>query len=477
MAKNLKQKTTQGLLWSSIDRFSSQGIQFIFSIFLARLLSPNDYGIVAMTIIFFAIAQTFVDSGFSGALVRKNERTEEDFSTCFYFNIIIGILCYCILYFTSPIIAKFYNQPILDPIIKVSGLTIIINSLCIVQQAQFTIKVDFKSQAKISIISTIASGISGIIIAYWGYGVWALIWQGLIYAIFRMALMWIMSGWYPITGFSKEAFHNLFGYGSKMLASGLIGTIYVNVYPIIIGKFYSPSQLGHFSRAQGWVGLPSSNITGILQRVSFPVLSIIQNDDELLANSYRKLLKLSAFIVFPLMMLLAASASPLIRVVITSKWDSCVPYMQILCFDMMWYPIHAINLNLLQVKGRSDLFLRLEVIKKIIGILVMIITVPLGVKAMCFGLVFTSFIALFINTYYTGKLIKIGYLKQMKDLTPILLISFITGFLSFAITFLFSTELSKLFFSIITGIFIYLFMSRFWTKEELKEVINIIKRK
>lgn len=477
MSSDLKQKTKSGLLWSSVERFSNQGVQFLFSIVLARLLAPEDYGIVAMVVIFFAIAQTFVDSGFSSAIVRKKDRTESDLSTCFYFNIFVGLGFYILLFLCSPFIADFYNQPILSPIVKISGLTVLINSLCIVQQAQFTIRIDFKTQAKVTLTSTVISGIIGILLAYLGYGVWALVWQGVTGSFVRMILFWIFSKWRPRESFSKDSFHYLFGYGSKLLASGLLDTTYNNIYPIVIGKFYSPAQLGNFSRAQGWASLPSSNITGILQRVTFPVLTEMQDDDERLATNYRKLLRLSAFVVFPLMMLLAAVASPLVRVVITSKWDACVPYLQIICFAMMWYPIHAINLNLLQVKGRSDLFLRLEIIKKVVGVSVMCVTIPLGVTAMCFGMVFTSINALFINTYYTGKLINVGYLTQMKDLLPIIFISLLVGACAYASTWLFSTEWIKLFVAVVIGGIMYLILSNFFAKDEYVEVMNVIKRK
>lgn len=475
--ESLKQKTTKGLFWSSVERFSNQGVQFFFSIILARLLSPSDYGIVAMVVIFFAIAQTFVDSGFSNAIVRKKDRTESDLSTCFYFNILVGFVFYILLFLSSPFIAEFYGQPILSPIVKISGLNVLINSLCIVQQAQFTIRIDFKTQAKVTLTSTVISGILGILLAYLGYGVWALVWQGVTGAFMRMILFWIFSKWRPRESFSKDSFHYLFGYGSKLLASGLLDTTYNNIYPIVIGKFYSPAQLGNFSRAQGWASLPSSNITGILQRVTFPVLTEMQDDNERLATNYRKLLRLSAFVVFPLMMLLAAIASPLVRVVITSKWDACVPYLQIICFAKMWYPIHAINLNLLQVKGRSDLFLRLEIIKKVVGVSVMCVTIPLGVTAMCFGMVFTSINALIINTYYAGKLIKVGYFTQMRDLLPIVFISLLMGACAYASTWLFSTEWIKLFVAVVIGGITYFILSKFFAKDEYVEVMNVIKRK
>lgn len=475
--QTLKQATTKGLFWSSVERFSNQGVQFVFSIILARLLSPSDYGIIAMVTIFFAVAQSFVDSGFSNALVRKTDRVEEDLSTCFYFNIGVGIIAYIVLFLIAPLVANFYNQPILSPIIRITGLGVILNSLCVVQQALFTIKIDFKSQAKITLSATVISGIVGIILAYQGYGIWALVWQGVASSIVRMGLLWLMSKWRPRTGFSKSSFNYLFGYGSKLLASGLLDTIYNNIYPIVIGKFYNPAQLGNYSRALGWAQLPSANITSILQRVTFPVLSAIQDDTLRLQNSYRRLLKLSAFIVFPLMMGLAAIASPLIRVILTAKWDGCVLYLQILCFALMLYPIHAINLNLLQVKGRSDIFLRLEIIKKIIGVVILIITIPLGITAMCLGMVFSSIICLIVNTYYTSRFIDVGLLTQLKDLRIILINSLMMGGGIYILTSFIDIEGLKLVMGIVIGFLLYFIGSFYFSKAELQEVISLIKKK
>lgn len=474
---SLKQKTTSGLFWSSVERFSNQGVQFVFSIILARLLSPSDYGIIAMVTIFFAVAQSFVDSGFSNALVRKADRTEEDLSTCFYFNIGVGIIAYFVLFLIAPLVATFYNQPILSPIIRITGLGVILNSLCVVQQALFTIKIDFKSQAKITLSATILSGIVGVVLAYQEYGIWALVWQGVIGTIIRMGLLWLTSQWRPKTGFSRTSFNYLFGYGSKLLASGLLDTIYNNIYPIVIGKFYNPAQLGNYSRALGWAQLPSANITSILQRVTFPVLSTIQDDSVRLQNSYRRLLKQSAFIIFPLMTGLAAIASPLIRVVLTTKWDGCVLYLQILCFALMLYPIHAINLNLLQVKGRSDIFLRLEIIKKVVGVIILIITIPLGITAMCIGVVCSSIICLIVNTYYTGRFINVGLLTQLKDLKGILINSLVMGTGVYILITFIHIESIKLVVGIIFGILLYFIESLYFSKEELQEMINLIKRK
>ena len=473
---SLKQKTTKGLFWSSVERFSNQGVSFIFSIILARILAPSDFGIVAMIGIFFAVAQSFVDSGFSNALVRKTDRREEDLSTCFYFNIGVGIVAYIVLFLIAPFIADFYNQPILSPIIRITGFGVVLNSLCVVQQALFTIKIDFKSQAKVTLSATIISGIVGVVLAYQGYGVWALVWQGVVMSLVRMGLLWLMSKWRPKAGFSKDSFHYLFGYGSKLLASGLLDTIYNNIYPIVIGKFYSPAQLGNYSRALSFAQLPSSNITSILQRVTFPVLSSIQDDLPRLQINYRRLLKLSAFIVFPLMMGLAAVAFPLIRVVLTPKWEGCSLYLQIICFALMWYPIHAINLNLLQVKGRSDLFLRLEIIKKIVGVCIMCITIPLGITAMCIGMVVSSFISLFINTHYTGKLIYVGYIKQMRDLLPIFINSLIMGGIVYLCIQISDNDIVQLSLGIVVGLISYIGGASMITRSELKEYRNLLKR-
>lgn len=473
---SLKQKTTKGLLWSSVERFSNQGMSFLFSVILARMLDPSDFGIIAMITIFFAVAQSFVDSGFSNALVRKTDRREEDLSTCFYFNIGVGIMAYIVLFLIAPLVASFYNQPILSPIIRITGLSVVLNSLCVVQQALFTIKIDFKSQAKVTLSATIISGIVGVVLAYQGYGVWALVWQGVVLSLVRMGLLWLMSKWRPTTGFSKSSFNYLFGYGSKLLASGLLDTIYNNIYPIVIGKFYTPAQLGNYSRALSFAQLPSSNITSILQRVTFPVLSTIQDDIPRLQANYRRLLKLSAFIVFPLMTGLAAVAFPMIRTILTPKWEGCSFYLQIICFALMWYPIHAINLNLLQVKGRSDLFLRLEIIKKIVGVCIMCITIPLGITAMCIGMVASSLISLFINTYYTGKLINIGYLKQMKDVFPILIVSLIMGIVVYITILFFTSDFTKLIIGIPLGIFIYIVGTYLLAHEELSELVKIIKK-
>lgn len=474
---SLKLQTLRGIWWSTIERFAVQTVSFILGLIIARLLSPSDYGVIAMLAVFIAISQTFVDSGFSTALVRKIDRSESDNSTVFYFNIVVGLAVYVVMFFAAPFIAEFYQTPLLTPVTRVVSVTLIFSSFCVVQQALLTAKMDFKSQAKISLLSAIISGGVGIALAYYGYGVWALVVQTVVASLLRMVLLWVFSRWRPRAPFSKSSFRELFSFGSKLLASGLLDTIYNNVYTIVIGKLFSAASLGLYSRANQFAQFPSSNITGIIQRVTFPVLSSIQNEDERLRINYRKLIRMSGFIIFPLMIGLAAVANPLIEILLTEKWIGAVIYLQIICFAMMWFPIHAINLNLLQVKGRSDLFLRVEIIKKIIGISILCITIPMGLLAMCYGRVVSSLLALIINTYYTGKLINVGFVIQMCDLLPSLIKSLIMGLLVWVVIMFFDSAIVKILLALITGAASYLLMSIATTAQEWTYIKDIVQRK
>ena len=473
----LKDKTVKGVIWSSIDRFTAQGISFVFSMLIARMLLPSDYGVIAMLGIFMAIAGCFVDSGFGTALIRKKDRTETDFCTVFYFNIAVACFFYGLLWIASPYIARFYDVPQLESVTKVWGLNLIVNAFGGIQNAQLSIAIDFKSRAKISVITTLFTGVVGLWLAYHGYGVWALVYQALASAVLRCLLLWCIVRWIPKLIFSWESFKELFSFGSKLLASALLDTIYNNVYPLVIGKFYSASSLGVFSRADSLAQFPSSNITGVLQSVTFPVLSTIQDEEERLANAYRRFLRLSAFIIFPLMLGLSAVADPFIRLVLTDKWEDTIYLLQIICFALMWYPIHAINLNLLQVKGRSDYFLKLEVYKKVLGVATLCVTIPLGLVAMCYGRVFTSVVCLGLNTYYTKKIIGYGFVDQMKDLTHILIHTMVM----FVLVWLVVQWLPSLWLQLIVGILVgmayYLIGAYLMKFDELNELLLLLKRK
>ncbi len=475
---NLRQKTLKGTFWSFFENFSVQGVQFLFGLIMARLLSPEEFGIIGMLAIFMAVAQTFVDSGFGDALIRNNKRTEVDFSTAFFFNIVVGIIAYLILFAASPYIASFYNMPILKDLTKVICLNILINSFAMVQRAKFTIAVDFKQQAKATVTSVLISGTLGIYLAYTGLGVWALVVQSVSRNFLNVVFLWILSRWTPKLQFSFASFKSMFYYGYKVLLSDLINNIYRNATTLVIGKVFSAADLGNYTRARQFADFPSSNITGILGRVTFPILSSIQDDNARLEQVYRKYLRMMAFIIFPLMMGLAALSKPLILVVLTDKWSASIPFLQIMCFTMMWYPIHSINLNLLQVKGRSDLFLKLEVIKKIIGVLLLIIAIPFGLIYLIIGGVFSSVLCLVINTHYTGKLLNLGFWIQMKDLIPILSLSLFMGGIVWSTTLLLKDmHLLQLIIGVFVGAITYLLFAYLFKVQEIKELLLLVKSK
>ena len=474
---SLRDKTIKGVIWNGVDRFAARGIQFVFGILIARLLVPEDYGVVAMLNIFLAVSQSFIDSGFGTALVRKIDRTETDFSTVFFFNIAVAVIFYLALFVSAPAIANFYNIPLLESITKVVALNLIIGSLTGVHNAKLSILIDFKSRAKVSIISTLLTGALGLIMAYSGYGVWALVMQSLFSGIVRTIMLWMIVEWHPQLVFSWKSFKELFSFGSKLLVSGLLDTLYNNVYSLVIGKVFSPSTLGVYSRASGLAEFPSSNITAVLQGVTFPVLSSIQNEEDRLVDAYKRLIRISAFIVFPLMIGLAAVADPFIHIVLTDKWAGTIPLLQIICFSMMWYPIHAVNLNILQVKGRSDYFLKLEVIKKVQGVIILLVTLPLGIMAMCIGSVVNSIICLVWNTHYTKKLMNYGLINQMKDLFHIILHSMIMGVIVFIVVCCMHSVWLQLLVGVFAGMVYYMVGAYIMKFPEMGELLAILKLK
>lgn len=415
---SLKQKTVSGLLWSFVDSFTNLGIHFIIGIILARILTPQEFGLVGMLTIFIAVSQSFVNSGFSQALIRKIKPTQADYSTVFFFNLTVGVFCFLLLFFFSGRISQFFKEPLLKPLIQVLGISIIINSFAIIQQTILTRRIDFKLQTKISLISSCVSGIVGIGMALAGQGVWSLVVKTItMYAVTSM-LLWSWNRWIPTLVFSFQSFKELFSFGSKLLISGLIDTTYQNIYYLVIGKYFSAQELGYYSRADQFRSLPSSNLTTVIQRVSFPVLSRIRDDKPKLKEAYKKLIKSTMLICFVLMLGMAGIAKPMILTLIGEKWEPCVIYLQMLCFVGMFYPLHALNLNMLQVQGRSDLFLRLEIIKKALAIPIIIIGVIWGIKIMILGMILNSIIAYFLNSFWSGRFIGYSFLEQLKDILP-----------------------------------------------------------
>ena len=423
MSESLKEKTVKGTIWTGIERFWVQGVQFLVMLVVARILSPKDYGLIGMLAIFIHVSQSLVDSGFSQALIRKKNRTEIDHNTIFYFNIVMSLFFYVLLYSIAPLVASFYKQPVLCSVMRIFCLVVIIESFNIVQRSLYTIHLDFKKLARASMSSAIISGIAAIYMAKKGFGVWTLVYQQIIFGIVSTIVLWYYSSWRPKWIYSWKSFKEMFSFGFNLLISGLLDIIYKNLYTIVTGKVFNATSLGYYSRADHYAQLPASNFNSIFLRVTYPVLCKMQDDDVKLRENYRKLLRVSAFIIFPVMCGLAGAAYPSVVMVIGKKWSYAAVLLVPICLAKMWYPIHAINLNLLKVKGRSDLFLRLEIIKKILGTCIIFLSIPFGLFFMCYIQIVSSLIALSINTYYTGKLIHLGFWKQMKDISHILLTS------------------------------------------------------
>ena len=469
---SLKQKTITGVLWSTFERFSVQGIQFIFQIIIARILTPAEYGIVGMLAIFMAVSQTLVDSGFSNALIQKGNRSESDFSTIFLFNLLLSIFIYGILFFCAPAIAGFYKLPALTDIARIYFLTIPIAALGSIQRVIYTINVDFKRLANVTFFSAVFSGIVGLILALLGFGVWALVVSTIASSFVNSMMLWWRSKWRLSVKVSLTSIRTMYAFGFRLMLSGLLNTLYKNLTQLFIGKKFSAADLGLYSRANQLAAFPSSNITAIFSRVTYPILcdETLKTDDKKLKDAYQKIIKLSMFVVFPLMIGLAAVANPLILLLLSKKWRGAIPLLQILSVAMMWYPVHALNLNVLMVKGRSDLFLRLEIIKKVIGIVIILITVNISVIAMCYGMVINSLISLTINNYYTAKLLKYGIREQLKDISLSFFLSSIMGIAVYLICGIFKHNSIALICGLVSGVAIYLLLSLLFQKNEIKEI-------
>ena len=425
----------KGIGWSFADNIASSGITFLVGLVLARLLTPKEYGIMAMIAVFIAVSNSIIDSGFSNALIRKTRIERVDYNTVFYFNLTVSILIYTLLYLAAPAISVFFKESVLVEIIRILGLVLIINAFSVIPRTQFVRDVNFKTQTKVSLISSISSGVFGIGMALGGMGVWSLVGQQLSRQFLNTLFLWIYSKWYPVWEFSRKSFKELFEFGSKLLLSGLLDTIYKNIYYIIIGRFYTSAQLGQYTRADQFNMIFSSNLTSVVQRVSYPVLSSIQEEPERLREAYQKVIKITMLITFACMLGLAAVAKPLILILIGEKWLPAVYFLQIICFSGMLYPLHAINLNILQVKGRSDLFLKLEIIKKIIAVGPIVVGVVYGIEYMLWGGVLTSFIAYFLNSYYSANLMNYPTSEQIKDILPTFLTSFLVAAFMWSVSF------------------------------------------
>lgn len=480
MTSEIKNSALNGLFWNAVDKLGVQSWNFIVGLLLARILLPEDFGLVSMLAIFMAISQSLVDSGMASGLIQKKEKKAEDFSTVFVFNLAVSAGIYVVLFFSAPLIAAFYGKPELVLLTRVLCLSILINALSVVHRTKLSILLDFKTPAKINAIAIVTSSIAAFYFAYSGYGVWALVAQQLTSATTATLGLALFGIWKPSLVFSTESFRNLFGFGSKLLAAGLYNQFISQVYIIAIGRVYSSQKLGFYNNARLFAELPSGVVTNIINQVSFPLLASLQDERERMIMVFRRLIRLSAFINFPVMTLVALLAKPLIQWTLPPVWSPVIPLLQALAFSRMLFPINNMNQNLLNAIGRSDLFLKVDLFVLPFIVVALIITIPLGIEAMVLAQVVISVITFGINTYMTGRIFKLGCWPQLKEIMPVIPA---TGFMALCVHFVclqVETPIIQLILGGIVGAICYIATTIIFRMKELgdlKEIINKIKKK
>lgn len=471
---DLKSQTIKGVFWSFLEKFGSQLILLISQIVLARLLEPEDFGLIGMLAIFIGVSQAFIDSGFDNALIQKKDVNQTDYSTVFYFNIAIGFALYLILFVAAPYIADFFHQPLLVNLTRIVCVILAVNSFGLIHLVKFKIEMNFKAIAQVVVIANFLSAFVGVGMAFLGYGVWALAGQIIGIYFFRTVLFWVKSSWRPSLVFSIQSFKQLFRFGSKLLLSGIISQTFENIYLMVIGRMFSVTALGFYSQAKKLQQVPVTTLAQVVGNVTFPAFSKIQDDNEKLKQGFRKLIKLLVFVNFPLMLGLAVIAKPMLVLVLGVKWLPSAPYFQLLCIAGMIYTLHASNLNMLKVKGRSDLFLYLEIIKKSIIVVAIIIGLNWGIMGLVVGQICTSFISFFINAFYTGKLISYTIPNQIKDISQTFLLSLVMVVFMMTGWFI-EHELLSLAYQIFIGIVSYLLLGIATKQEALTDGLLILK--
>jgi O-antigen/teichoic acid export membrane protein len=424
---SLRKQTFSGIIWTIADTFFLKGLTFMASIILARLLGPTEFGLIGMVSVFIAVGIIIVNSGLSSSLIRTQNADDSDFSTVFYLNLAISIIVFLLFYIAAPYISDFYAQEILTDIIRLYCLSFVISAFSSVQLTILEKNMQFRRIMLINIPGTIIGIILGISLGYLGYGVWSIVWMYLSTLVINTFILWSFSSWKPSLLFSFEKMKYHFGFGYKLLLSGLLNTVFSNLYNVVIGKLFAVQSLGYFERARNFNEYPVGILTGVIDKVTYPLLSKIQHEKERIAEIYKQLLQFSFFITVPLMFGAAAIAYPLFGLILGDKWLPAAQYFQIICLASMFYPVHAFNINILKIYGRSDLFLKLEIIKKVVLVLGIIIAFPFGIIGLVWSSVITSFISLIINMYYSSDMIAYKTFKQLRDMIP----TFFSGIFTF----------------------------------------------
>ena len=472
--QSLKDKTIKGTIWSAADAILGQGVTFLVGLVLARLLSPDEYGLIGICLIFNTVLNGIVDSGFSNALIRKKDVSDDDYNTMFITNLGISIVLYGLLFVCSPIVAQFFGRQELTALVRATGLVLVLNALSITQTTILTKRIDFKTKTKASLISAIISGVVGIAMAFAGLGVWALVGQMLSKQLLYTLCLWVLNKWWPSFKFSVASFRYMWGFGWKLLVSGLLNNIWNQLYQVVVGKFYSPATLGQYTRSHEYANIFSSNLTTIIQRVSYPVLSEIQDDKQRMVEGYRKVIKMTMFVTAICMISLGAVAEPLIYCLIGPQWHEAATYLPLICLSMSLYPLHAINLNMLQVLGRSDIFLYLEIIKKVIGIVPILIGIFVDIYWMLIASILIGFVSLYLNSWYTGKALGYTFWMQLRDIAPSFGIAFGIAVSVFFLKYLPISNWLILPMQILVGVAVGIFLCRKAKLEEYEEVKNIV---
>lgn len=466
-----------GLVWKFAERIGAQGVGFIVNIVLARLLCPEDYGLISLITIFLAVSSVFIDSGFGTALIQKKDADNIDFSTVFYFNIAISLILYLLLYIVSPYISKFYNEPILIPIIRVMSLSLIISAINNIQRAYVSKTMQFKLFFYSTLVGTILSGFVGVAMAYMRFGVWAIVAQQLFNTLVDTIVLWFTVKWRPQLVFSMERLKGLFSFGWKLLASSLLDTLYNNIYGLLIGKIYNPSLLGLYNRGNQFPNLIVNNINGPIQSVLLPALSEEQNNKERLKAMVRRSIVTSSFIIYPIMIGMAAIAKPMVTILLGEQWLGCVFFLQISCITLAFWPIHTANLQAINAVGRSDIFLKLEIIKKVLGISVLVISIPFGISVMVIGRACLGFVSTIINAFPNKKLLGYSFVEQWKDLIPSLVLSLFMGVVVMSVELLGFSSYITLLIQIPVGAITYFGLAYLFKFECFNYILNILKEK
>lgn len=477
----LKEKALSGLVWTFTQQFGFQFVNFIVSVILARILMPEVFGIIGMIGVFIALGKSLVDSGMSSSLIRAENPNQNDYSTVFFANLLISFFVYVIIFFLAPFIATFFGYPILVGLLRLYCIVFIIGAFSVVQSTKLNKEMRFKTQFLINVPSLIFGSILGIVLANLGYGVWSLVWMNLGQTLLATIQLWLFSKWKPVLFFDKTSFKKHFGFGLRLTFSGMLNTLVSNLHSIVIGKVFTPAQLGFFTRANSMQELPFVNISNVLNKVSLPLFASINNEGQKLKSVYVQFFELVFFVIAPIMVLCIIIAEPLFSVLLTDKWLPAVPYFQVLCVGGLMMPLNSYSLNLLLIKGESAQYLHLNILKNIFVVLSIGLLFPFGIYGLLWGTVLTAFITFFINAYYSGKLIGFSVREQLKSIYPIVLISFFSG----GIVYLFNCnfgehikyEIFKLFFFTLIHLMIVLGLSWLFKINSFRYLKNLYQQR